>query len=158
MNLCLSSDVSSIPLLDILAPFLAIIRSHLSTGPIASSALSALHTFFACGLFSRGDSPVNVALAELSSAVSHCKFEASDSSGDEVVLLRILTVIEDCMCGIWGPQLGDIEVCEMLETVLATCVQMRLSGLHFPFVFVFCEFTRPQRLCDAQRNLRCTSS
>ncbi|KAN0128483.1 Sec7-like domain is implicated in guanine nucleotide exchange function [Lactarius tabidus] len=122
-----TQDVSSIPLSDILAPFLAIIRSHLSTGPIASAALSALHSFFACGLFSRGDSPVDVALAELSSAVSHCKFEASDSSGDEVVLLRILTVIEDCMCGNWGPQLGDIEVCEMLETVLATCVQMRLS-------------------------------
>ena len=134
MNLCLSSDVSSIPLSDILAPFLAIIRSHLSTGPIASAALSALHSFFACGLFSRSDSRVDVALAELSSAVSHCKFEASDSSGDEVVLLRILTVIEDCMCGTWGPQLGDIEVCEMLETVLATCVQMRLSGQDSSFV------------------------
>ena len=158
MNICLSSDVSSIPLPEILAPFLAIIRSHLSTGPIASSALSALHSFFACGLFSRGDSPVNVALAELSSAVSHCKFEASDSSGDEVVLLRILTVIEDCMCGNWGPQLGDIEVCEMLETVLATSVQMRLSGLHFPFVLVLCVFTGPQKLYGAQRNLRCTSS
>ncbi|KAH9180347.1 Sec7-like domain is implicated in guanine nucleotide exchange function [Lactarius sanguifluus] len=122
-----TQDVSSIPLPDILAPFLAIVRSPLSTGPIASAALSALHSFFACGLFSQGDPSVDVALAELSSAVSHCKFEASDSSGDEVVLLRILTVIEDCMCGSWGPQIGDIEVCEMLETVLATCVQMRLS-------------------------------
>ncbi|KAH9030672.1 Sec7-like domain is implicated in guanine nucleotide exchange function [Lactarius pseudohatsudake] len=122
-----TQGVSSIPLPDILAPFLAIVRSPLSTGPIASAALSALHSFFACGLFSQGDPSVDVALAELSSAVSHCKFEASDSSGDEVVLLRILTVIEDCMCGSWGPQIGDIEVCEMLETVLATCVQMRLS-------------------------------
>ena len=33
------------------------------------------------------------------------------------------------MCGSWGTRLGDIEICEMLETVLATCVQMRLSGL-----------------------------
>ncbi|KAI9446656.1 Sec7-like domain is implicated in guanine nucleotide exchange function [Lactarius indigo] len=122
-----TQDVSSIPLPDILAPFLAIVRSPLSTGPIASAALSALHSFFACGLFSQGNPSVDVALTELSSAVSHCKFEASDSSGDEVVLLRILTVIEDCMCGSWGPQIGDIEVCEMLETVLATCVQMRLS-------------------------------
>lgn len=72
---------------------------------------------------------LDVALTEFSSTVSHCKFEASDSSGDEVVLLRIMTVIQDCMCSnSIGRQLGDIEVCEMLETVLTTCCQMRLSG------------------------------
>ncbi|KAH9966443.1 Sec7-like domain protein [Russula dissimulans] len=120
-------DMSPVSLTDVLAPFLSIIRSSLSTGPITSAALSALHTFFACGFFSRNDSSVDFALAAVSSAISHCKFEASDSSGDEVVLLRILTVIEDCMCGEWGTRLGDIEVCEMLETVLATCVQMRLG-------------------------------
>ena len=124
-----SLDISSVSLTDILAPFLSIIRSPLSTGPITSAALSALHSFFSCGLFLKNDPSVDVALAAVSSSVSHCKFEASDSSGDEVVLLRILTVIEDCLCGGWGTRLGDIEVCEMLETVLATCVQMRLSGL-----------------------------
>jgi brefeldin A-resistance guanine nucleotide exchange factor 1 len=126
---CCIADVSSVSLADTLAPFLSIIRSPLSTGPITSAALSALHSFFTCGLFLKNDLSVDLALAAVSSAVSHCKFEASDSSGDEVVLLRILTVIEDCMCGAWGARLGDIEVCEMLETVLATCVQMRLSGL-----------------------------
>lgn len=45
-----------------------------------------------------------------------------------MVLLKILTVIQDCMCGPVGGLLGDVEVCEMLETVLTTCVQMRLSG------------------------------
>ena len=49
-------------------------------------------------------------------------------SGDEVALLKIMTVIQACMCGQVGLTLGDIEVCEMLETVLTTCCQMRLSG------------------------------
>jgi len=129
VNFVCPLDISSISLTDVLAPFLSIIRSPLSTGPITSAALSALHSFFSCGLFLKNDPSVDVALVAVSSSVSHCKFEASDSSGDEVVLLRILTVIEDCMCGVWGTRLGDIEVCEMLETVLATCVQMRLSGL-----------------------------
>jgi brefeldin A-resistance guanine nucleotide exchange factor 1 len=39
-----------------------------------------------------------------------------------------MTVIQDCMCGSVGALLGDVEVCEMLETVLTTCCQMRLSG------------------------------
>ncbi|KAJ7871479.1 hypothetical protein B0H14DRAFT_2724284 [Mycena olivaceomarginata] len=83
--------------------------------------------FFVCGLISSQSRSLETALVELSSTVSHCKFEASDSSGDEVVLLRIMTVIHDCLCGGVGGGLGDIEVCEMLETVLTTCCQMRLS-------------------------------
>ena len=121
-------DIQQADLTDLLAPFFAILRSPLSTGPITSSALSALHSFFACGLISPDSPSIDATLNELSSTISHCKFEASDSSGDEVVLLKIMTVIQDCLCGSVGRGLGDIEVCEMLETVLTTCCQMRLSG------------------------------
>ncbi|KAJ7197212.1 hypothetical protein GGX14DRAFT_471834 [Mycena pura] len=120
-------DIVTVPLTTLLAPFFAIIRSSLSTGPITSAALTSLHSFFVCGLISPQSSSLETALIELSSTVSHCKFEASDSSGDEVVLLRIMTVIHDCLCGSVGGGLGDVEVCEMLETVLTTCCQMRLT-------------------------------
>ena len=130
-------DIQSIPLPALLGPFFALIRSPISTGPITSAALSALHNFFVCGLISANSVELEVALVELSSTVSHCKFEASDSSGDEVVLLKIMTVIHDCMVGSSvGAFLGDVEICEMLETVLTTCCQMRLSGLwHHPLRF-----------------------
>jgi golgi-specific brefeldin A-resistance guanine nucleotide exchange factor 1 len=121
-------DVRSLPLTTLLGPFFAIIRSPLSTGPITSAALSALHSFFQCNLICPGAISLDVCLNELSNTVSRCKFEASDSSGDEVTLLKIMTVIQDCMCSSVGENLGDIEVCEMLETVLTTCCQMRLSG------------------------------
>ncbi|KAK2467063.1 hypothetical protein APHAL10511_001321 [Amanita phalloides] len=122
-------DIREVELTILLAPFFAIIRSPLSTGPITSAALSSLHNIFVSGLIQLGSPNLDQALIELSSTVSHCKFEASDSSGDEVVLLRILTVIQDCLCGSVGKSLGDIEVCEMLETVLTTCCQMRLSEI-----------------------------
>ncbi|KAF8432469.1 hypothetical protein L210DRAFT_3623319 [Boletus edulis BED1] len=123
-----AEDIQSIPLPELLGPFFALIRSRISTGPITSAALSALHSFFVCGLISANSIELEIALVELSSAVSHCKFEASDSSGDEVVLLKIMTVIHDCMVGSSvGAFLGDVEICEMLETVLTTCCQMRLS-------------------------------
>ncbi|KAF9567638.1 Sec7-domain-containing protein [Agrocybe pediades] len=121
------NDIRQANLIDLLSPFFSILRSPLSTGPITSAALSALHSFFVCGLIAPDSPGLDAALIELSSTISHCKFEASDSSGDEVVLLKIMTVIQDCLCGSVGGGLGDIEVCEMLETVLTTCCQMRLS-------------------------------
>ncbi|KAG1879363.1 hypothetical protein C8R48DRAFT_588959 [Suillus tomentosus] len=124
------ADIDALPLPALIGPFFALIRSPLSNGPITSAALSALHSFFVCNLISATSLSLELALVELSSTVSHCKFEASDSSGDEVVLLKIMTVIHDCIVtSSVGPFLGDVEICEMLETVLTTACQMRLSEI-----------------------------
>lgn len=121
-------DISDVPLSSILAPFLALIRSPLSTAPITSAALASLHSFFSCGLISPTSPNLKAALVDLSNTISHCKFDAGGSSTDEAVIFRILVVVHDSMCGSVGPLLGDIEVCEMLETVLTTCCQIRLGG------------------------------
>lgn len=63
----------------------------------------------------------------LSSGITHCRFEASDSAQDEVVLLRILKLMEMMISGPGGALLGDESVCEMMETGLSMCCQMRLS-------------------------------
>ncbi|KAG1819513.1 uncharacterized protein BJ212DRAFT_1445963 [Suillus subaureus] len=123
-------DIEALPLPGLIGPFFALVRSPLSNGPITSAALSALHSFFVCDLISATSLSLEPALIELSSTVSHCKFEASDSSGDEVVLLKIMTVIHDCIvASSVGVFLGDVEICEMLETVLTTACQMRLSEI-----------------------------
>ena len=65
----------------------------------------------------------------LSAAITHCRFEASDSSADEIVLLQILRLMESMMSGPGGDLLGDESVCEMMETGLSMCCQKRLSEL-----------------------------
>ncbi|KAG8901826.1 GDP/GTP exchange factor for ARF [Tulasnella sp. 403] len=120
-------DVLSVPLPTLLGPFLALIRSPLSTGPITSTALASLYNLFVTGIINPSSLEVTQGLIELSNALAHCKFEASDSSGDEVVLFRIVSVIDQCQASDVGNLLGDVELCEMLETVLTICCQMRLS-------------------------------
>ncbi|KAK0448274.1 uncharacterized protein EV420DRAFT_1567117 [Desarmillaria tabescens] len=113
-------DVTSVPLPTILGPFFAYHpfssfdgTNHVCRAFLASQVLHLRSYFIAIR-------SLDAALVELSSTVSHCKFEPSDSSGDEVVLLKIMTVIQDCLCE-HGTVLGDV------ETVLTTCCQMRLS-------------------------------
>ena len=65
----------------------------------------------------------------LASTITHCRFEASDTAHDEVVLLRILKLMERMFCGPCGEVLGDESVCEMMETILSMCCQMRLSEM-----------------------------
>ena len=121
-------DIQDMPLTSILSPFLALIRSPISTPPITSAALSGIHSFFTCGLISPSSQDLRPALSELSTTISHCKFDAGGNSADEAVIFRIMTIVRECICGPVGHVLGDVEVCEMLETVLTTCCQIRLGG------------------------------
>lgn len=150
-------DITQLSLNTLLGPFFALIRSPLSTGPITSTALAALHSFFVCGLINAKSIDLDVTLTEFSSAVSHCKFEASDSSGDELVMLRIMTLVQDCMCHKdIGQRLGDIEVCEMLETVLTTACQMRLTGMLPSAILIRTHIDISQWPLDVFQNQPCT--
>ena len=68
-------------------------------------------------------------MQSLSTAITHCRFEASDSAADEIVLLRILKLMEGMLSGPGGDLLSDESVCKMMECGLSMCCQARLSEL-----------------------------
>ena len=68
-------------------------------------------------------------MQSLSAAITHCRFEASESAADEIVLLRILKLMEGMLTGSGGDLLSDESVCEMMETGLSMCCQSKLSEL-----------------------------
>ncbi|PWN39308.1 Sec7-domain-containing protein [Ceraceosorus guamensis] len=143
--------LGDLPLLVLLAPFLRVILSPRTTGPITSAALQAVHRLLLyriiklpanhLGSASHSSSSFRAAqsaVAEIAHAVSHCRFEASDAAADELVLLRILAVMRELVCGdanrASGKEplaniLGDESICEMVETGLSMCCQTRLSDL-----------------------------
>ncbi|MCJ1417746.1 GDP/GTP exchange factor for ARF [Xylographa parallela] len=122
-------DIRSFDIPSLLHPFLQVIRSSSTSAPITSLALIAITKFFAYSLVSRSSPRLSVGMQLLSAAITHCRFEASDSAADEIVLLRILKLMEVMLSGPGGNLLGDESVCEMMETGLSMCCQMRLSEL-----------------------------
>ncbi|KAL8953387.1 MAG: hypothetical protein Q9222_000764 [Ikaeria aurantiellina] len=113
----------------LLHPFLQVIRSSSTSAAITSLALVAINKFFTHDLIGRESPHLALGMQLLSAAITHCRFEASDSAADETVLLRILKLMEDILSGPGGDLLGDESVCEMMETGLSMCCQIRLSEL-----------------------------
>jgi brefeldin A-resistance guanine nucleotide exchange factor 1 len=112
-----------------LHPFLQVIRSSSTSAPITSLALIAITKFLAYNIIGPDSPRLPEAMQKLSSAITHCRFEASDSPADEIVLLRILKLMEGMVSGSGGEVLGDESICEMMETGLSMCCQARLSEL-----------------------------
>ncbi|GAA95631.1 uncharacterized protein L969DRAFT_615408 [Mixia osmundae IAM 14324] len=122
-------EIQSIDALSLLHPFLEVIRSGDTSGPITAIALGSVDRFIGLGLIHLDSPSIALAMANVSSAGTHCKFEASDSVSDEIVLMRILDVLKNTLTSPLGQVLTDEAVCEMMETGLSMCCQMRLSEM-----------------------------
>ncbi|KAL4887478.1 hypothetical protein BJY04DRAFT_204386 [Aspergillus karnatakaensis] len=120
-------DIKSFDAPALLHPFLQVVRSSSTSAAITSFSLLALTKFFSYKIIDRNSPRISMAMQLLSAAITHCRFEASDSSADEIVLLRILKLMEGMLSGPEGELLGDESVCEMMETGLSMCCQVRLS-------------------------------
>ena len=120
-------DIQSFDAPALLHPFLQVIRSSSTSAAITSLAVIAITKFFAYNLITLESPRISLAMQLLSAAITHCRFEASDSSADEIVLLRILKLMESMLSRPEGHVLGDESVCEMMETGLSMCCQSRLS-------------------------------
>jgi golgi-specific brefeldin A-resistance guanine nucleotide exchange factor 1 len=120
-------DISTVDAPELLHPFLQVIRSSSTSAAITSLAVISITKFFAYNIITVQSPRISLAMHLLSAAITHCRFEASDTAADEVVLLRILRLMESIMTRAEGQVLGDESICEMMSTGLSMCCQARLS-------------------------------
>ncbi|KAJ2747196.1 GDP/GTP exchange factor for ARF [Coemansia sp. BCRC 34301] len=113
----------------ILDPFFLVIRDPETTGPITRCTLVSIQRFISHGIVDFSQPRAVPALLELASAVTHCRFEATDAASDEAVLMQILNVLGALVSCSGGHHLNDVTVCEIMETVLSMSCQMRLSEM-----------------------------
>ncbi|XP_012252835.2 Golgi-specific brefeldin A-resistance guanine nucleotide exchange factor 1 isoform X2 [Athalia rosae] len=112
-----------------LAPFLEVIRSEETTGPVTSLALSAVNKIISYGLIDPDHGAVASCVESVADAVTHARFVGTDASGDGVVLMRILQVLRGLMLAPAGNFLSNESVCEIMLSCFRICFETRLSEL-----------------------------
>ncbi|KAF9199600.1 GDP/GTP exchange factor for ARF [Haplosporangium sp. Z 27] len=121
-----AEDMDAVALLD---PFLEVVQSGDTNGPITGAALSSIEKFLLYKIINKDSPNVAHAMQRLAVAATHCKFVASDSVSDEIVLLKILQVLRIALTSGPGEYLSDESVCSMIETGLSMCCQLQLSEM-----------------------------
>uniref|UniRef100_A0A0M3K5K3 Mitochondrial inner membrane protease subunit n=1 Tax=Anisakis simplex TaxID=6269 RepID=A0A0M3K5K3_ANISI len=113
-----------------LSPFLDVIRSEQTNGPVTAQALSSVAKFLSYGLIDSNSIKASNAVENIADAVTHAKFiGSSDSSSDEVVLLKILQVLRTLLLTPVGRLLSNESVCEMMQSCFRICFEGALSEL-----------------------------
>ncbi|KAF9978303.1 GDP/GTP exchange factor for ARF [Actinomortierella ambigua] len=121
-----AKDMDAVVLLE---PFLDVIQSGDTNGPITGAALTSVEKFLMYRVVDKDSLNASFAMQRLAVAATHCKFEASDSVSDEIVLLKILQVLRIALTSPPGELLSDESVCAMIETGLSMCCQLQLSEM-----------------------------
>ncbi|CAK0845343.1 unnamed protein product [Prorocentrum cordatum] len=112
-----------------LGPFLEVIQSDASDGQITGVALDAVDKFVSFGLI-RPDSPrCGEAVNTLAWGVINCRFVSSANANGEVVLLKMVGLMIDCLRCPAGDYLGDLCVWHMVRKCFQISRQPRASYL-----------------------------
>ncbi|XP_065652483.1 Golgi-specific brefeldin A-resistance guanine nucleotide exchange factor 1 isoform X4 [Hydra vulgaris] len=124
-----TKDINSLDTNVFLGPFLDVIRSEDTTGPITGVALSSVNKFLSYGLLDPLSESASSGIDNLADAVTHARFVGTDTSSDEVVLMKILQVLRSLLLSPVGVHMTNESVCEIMQSCFRICFEMRLSEL-----------------------------
>ncbi|XP_039609053.1 Golgi-specific brefeldin A-resistance guanine nucleotide exchange factor 1 isoform X2 [Polypterus senegalus] len=112
-----------------LRPFLEVIRSEDTTGPITGLALTSVNKFLCYGLIDSNHEGAAEGIENMADAVTHARFVGTDPASDEVVLMKILQVLRTLLLTPVGAHLTNESVCDIMQSCFRICFEMRLSEL-----------------------------
>eukprot|EP00048_Salpingoeca_helianthica_P023468 m.24517 g.24517 ORF g.24517 m.24517 type:complete len:1480 (+) comp8714_c0_seq1:128-4567(+) len=123
------SDLGEVDSNELLMPFLSVIRSEITTGPITGVALSAVHKFLSYGLITPESVGATSCIEAIADAVAHVRFVGTDWASDEVVLMKMLQVARTLLCSRVGSLCSNEAVVELVQACLRVCFEKVLSEL-----------------------------
>lgn len=112
-----------------LTPFLDVIRSEETTGPVTSLALSAVNKFLSYGLIDPTHSTLAATVENIADAVTHARFVGTDQTSDGVVLMKIIQVLRTLVLSPEGSALSDESMCDIILSCFRLCFEPRLNEL-----------------------------
>ncbi|GJQ80967.1 putative regulation of ARF protein signal transduction [Trypoxylus dichotomus] len=112
-----------------LGPFLEVIKSDDTTGPVTNLALSAVNKFLSYGIIDPTHASVPMTVKNIADAVTHARFVGTDQSSDSVVLMKILQVLRTLTLSPEGASLTNENLCEIMLSCFKICFETRLSEL-----------------------------
>ncbi|EDV25608.1 uncharacterized protein TRIADDRAFT_24514 [Trichoplax adhaerens] len=123
------SELSHVDANTFLNPFLDVIRSEDTTGPITGLALSSINKILSYELVSLSTTSAASAVENIADAVTHARFVGTDPGSDEVVLMKILQVLRTLLSSSVGNLMSNESVCDIMQSCFRICFEVRLSEL-----------------------------
>ena len=123
------NDLSQVSPIEFLLPFLEVIQCDELEGPITGLALSTVNKFLSYGLIDSEHKEAATIVERLAQAVTHARFRGTNTANDEVVLMKIITVLRTLILTPIGCLLTNETVREIMISCFRICFTRDFSEL-----------------------------
>ncbi|KAF0312824.1 Golgi-specific brefeldin A-resistance guanine nucleotide exchange factor 1 [Amphibalanus amphitrite] len=113
----------------VITPFLNVIRDNDTPGPVTGLALGAVNKLLSYNIIDPSLESAPAVMESIADAVTHARFVGTETSSDEVVLVKILQVLRTLLMIPSGYLLSNESVCEIMQSCFRLCFEPRLSEL-----------------------------
>ncbi|AEY96928.1 FAEL061Wp [Eremothecium gossypii FDAG1] len=111
--------------LTVLQPFLLVISTASTSGYITSLALDSIHKIFRYNILNEHSKNYVAAFRQTVHSLTHCRFEGSEQTSDDSVLLKVLSLIETIVVSSCGDVLSDSLMSDVIQTVMSLACNKR---------------------------------
>uniref|UniRef100_A0A914HUN0 SEC7 domain-containing protein n=1 Tax=Globodera rostochiensis TaxID=31243 RepID=A0A914HUN0_GLORO len=124
------ADLSEVQFDTFLSPFLEVIKSETTDGPVTARALAAIEKLIAYGLLASNNIRIAGAVQSIADSVTKAKFVGTPKLGiDECVLYQILQCLRSLVLSPGGRHLSNETVCEILQCCFRIGLESSLPEL-----------------------------
>uniref|UniRef100_A0A0N5A190 SEC7 domain-containing protein n=1 Tax=Parastrongyloides trichosuri TaxID=131310 RepID=A0A0N5A190_PARTI len=124
------SDLGEINPISYLSPFLDVIKSEHTNGPVTAQAMTSVEKFINYSLIDDNSIKASIAVESITQAITRAKFMGgSDNGSDECVLLKIVQCLRSLIMSKYGRLLSDESVCEMIQSCFKMAFELTFSEL-----------------------------
>ncbi|KAG0655379.1 GDP/GTP exchange factor for ARF [Maudiozyma exigua] len=115
-------DIDSLTLLQ---PFLLIISTSSISGYITSLALDSLQRFFTLNIVNSDSKNYVAAYREAVNSLTHCRFEGSQQTSDDSVLLKVVILLNFIIDSPYGSCISDSIMYDVVQTIMSLACNKR---------------------------------
>lgn len=118
-------DITLVDIITLLQPFLVVIKSPSTSCHITNLAISSLAKFLHYGIISANQTNIVQALSQIVSTLAHCRFEGADQTQDDLLLVKIIQLLESIVASPLGDLLTDDSMYEIISTCFSLAINTR---------------------------------
>lgn len=122
-----TKDLDSVDSLTLLQPFMLTIESSSMSGAVTALALDTVSKLLQYNIVSTKSKNFAFALVQLTTSLTHCRFEASDQNTDDSVLLKVIRLLETIVVSPLSSLLPNPVMSEVIHTCLSLACNKRRS-------------------------------
>lgn len=122
-----ATHIDDVDALTLLQPFLLTIESSSTLGSVTALALNTILKLLQYEIISFRSKVSPNAIIQLTTSLTHCRFEASDQNTDDSVLLKVLRLLETIVVSPLSALLPNAVVSEVIHTCLSLACNKRRS-------------------------------